>query len=74
MFQGYEGSEMMSLEEEISHLHKENSHVMLEIIINFIVIITLVNFINFIMDNTLVSIVNFIIIITLVRLILSSIE
>jgi len=25
--QGYEGSEMMSLEEEISHLHKENSHV-----------------------------------------------
>ena len=30
---GYDNSEMMSLEEEISHLHKENSHVIIMIMI-----------------------------------------
>ena len=32
-FSGYDNSEMMSLEEEISHLHKENSHVIIMIMI-----------------------------------------
>ena len=35
-FSGYDGSEMMSLEEEISHLHKENSHVMIIMKITFL--------------------------------------
>ena len=67
LFQGYDGSEMMSLEEEISHLHKENSHVMMKIIIKLIMIMTLVIII------TIINI-NFLTIMTIVRLILSSIE
>ena len=55
---------MMSLEEEISHLHKENSHVMMKIVIKLIMIMTLVIIIN----------INFLVIMTIVRLILSSIE
>ena len=59
---------MMSLEEEISHLHKENSHVMMKIIIKLIMIMTLV--------ITIITIINinFLTIMTIVRLILSSIE
>ena len=64
LFQGYDGSEMMSLEEEISHLHKENSHVMMKIIIKLIMIMTLVIIIN----------INFLVIMTIVRSILNSIE
>ena len=64
LFQGYDGSEMMSLEEEISHLHKENSHVMMKIVIKLIMIMTLVIIIN----------INFLVIMTIVRSILNSIE
>ena len=56
---------MMSLEEEISHLHKENSHVMTKIIIKLIMIMTLI---------IIISSINFLIILTIVRLILSCIE
>ena len=58
----------MSLEEEISHLHKENSHVMMKIIIKLIMIMTLV-----IINISIIN-MNFLIILTIVRLILSCIE